>query len=75
MGLVLSSRVRVTGGSLSSYPRRTDCCRNKCALGSCFMSVVNVTFGEGGFLGRGGGDSEPDRAACPCGTVNSRPWL
>ena len=71
-GFALSCRAMSTGGgrtsSLSSTPRRVDSLRVRVTLDSGCISVVNVTLGDGGFLGSGGGEFERDLGAEWCGS-------
>ena len=71
-GFALSCRARSTAcgrlSSLSSIPRRVDSLRVRLTLDSGCISVLNVTFGDGGFLGSGGGEFERDLVVVWCGS-------
>lgn len=74
-GFALSCRERSTvwdrPSSLSSIPRRVDSLRVRLTLDSCGISVLNVTFGDGGFLGSGAGELERDLETGWCGACAS----
>ena len=67
-GFALSCRETGRPSSLSSTPRRVDSLRVRLALDSGCISVLNVTLGDGSFLGSGAGELERDLV---CGSTAS----